>query len=588
VTDPRRVFLSHTSELRRYPDALSFVAAAEEAVLRADSLPVDMQYFTARDGKPAAYCREHVRRADLYVGIIGFRYGSPVPDLPHLSYTELEFEEATDAGLERLVFLLDEEQDVGLPYAAVKDAHAERQEEFRRRLRKDSGVTVQKVHDPHQLAKLLLQALLRRPEGPPSAVPPPPVAARPRQAAPPAGPASLDPEAWLRLGELLRGLGAAPWSAEAYRWSFGVNGEAGRAAAPFTTPTGDLYDWALDLDAREQDADALPKVVAFAHALAAGFAAAKGAEGRRRAAGLHSWVRGVRQRLDLPEPPPAPELNTLHVTMLVRLDQDPQERDRVFAEVWLRASSGPSDWKRIQPPEDATDRLRVTVDGARALVEQCLRTFKREAEVLRRREADCGRPPKLGRIEFAVTETLLEVEFDQWLCGASLYKPWKLGEQYEVVVRCPDARDLADFAHLWSVRWAWLETSDGTDGDAVCWLADEDLDRLDAHVARWQDFAHPACVAIAAQDAGLAWRAALHAGMPVVVWQRAGRARDTAAPGLRDLLPIDDVSDLPRAVKQVRRNRDLTDSAQASVVLLWDDPDHALETDPLTDASFVL
>ncbi|GKQ39682.1 DUF4062 domain-containing protein [Streptomyces sp. A012304] len=582
MTDPRRVFLSHTSELRRYPDALSFVEAAEEAVLRAEDLPVDMKYFTARDGKPAAYCREYVRRADLYVGIIGFRYGSPVPDLPHLSYTELEFEEATDAGLERLVFLLDEEQDVGLPYAAVKDAHAQRQEEFRRRLRSDSGVTVQKVHDPNQLAKLLLQALLRRPDGPP-----PPVAARPRRPAAPATPTSLDPEAWLRLGELLQGLEAAPWGAEAYRWSFGVNGEAW-AAAPFTTPTGDLYDWALDLDAREQDADALPKVVAFAHALAAGFAAARGVEGRRRAAALNSWVRGVRQRLDLPEPPPAPELNTLHVTMLVRLDQDPQERDRVFAEVWLRASSGLSDWKRIQPPEDATDRLRVTVDEARALVDQCLRTFKREAEALGRSEADCGRPPKLRRIEFAVTETLLEVEFDQWLCGASLYKPWKLGEQYEVVVRCPAARDLADFAHLWSVRWAWLETSGGTHDDAVCWLGNEDLALLDAHVARWQDFDHPACVAITAQDAEPAWRAALHVGMPVVVWQRADRARDGATPGLRDLLPIDDVRALPGAVKRVRRNRDLTPSAQASVVLLWDDPDHALETTPLTDASFVL
>src|SRR5262245_5480633 len=136
----RRVFVSHTSEFAKYPEKKSFIDAAVAAVNRAGMVPFDMGYFTARDEKPAKYCEQQVRKCEIYIGIIGFRYGSPVRDQPELSYTELEFNAASDTSPKaRLVFLLDHLALV--PIGLFSDTkHGERQESFRQRL-SDSGIT---------------------------------------------------------------------------------------------------------------------------------------------------------------------------------------------------------------------------------------------------------------------------------------------------------------------------------------------------------------------------------------------------------------------------------------------------------------
>lgn len=151
--------MSHTSELRKYPLDRSFVAAAEQAVTRAAGTVLDMAYFTARDDKPADYCRQQVQRADVYVGIIGFRYGSPVRDDPDRSYTELEFQVATELGIPRLLFLLDEDAVLPLPQSYLSDPrYAKVQHSFRERIT-NAGVTVQRVESPGELELLLFHAL---------------------------------------------------------------------------------------------------------------------------------------------------------------------------------------------------------------------------------------------------------------------------------------------------------------------------------------------------------------------------------------------------------------------------------------------
>jgi hypothetical protein len=154
------VFLSHTSELRDFPRGTSYVAAAERAVSAAGHVVVDMAGFPAAGQAPVRVCAERVRGCDVYIGVLGTRYGSPVRDRPEVSYTELEFDTAAEAGLDRLVFLLDTgADDVGIPPSALIDREfGARQDAFRRRVQ-DSGLTTQSFANPDALGQLVERSL---------------------------------------------------------------------------------------------------------------------------------------------------------------------------------------------------------------------------------------------------------------------------------------------------------------------------------------------------------------------------------------------------------------------------------------------
>jgi hypothetical protein len=93
------------------------------------------------------------------LGVLGTRYGSPVRDRPEVSYTELEFNVATEVGLDRLVFLLDTDADVGIPPSALIDREfGDRQDAFRNRVQA-SELTTQSFSNPDMLALLVERSL---------------------------------------------------------------------------------------------------------------------------------------------------------------------------------------------------------------------------------------------------------------------------------------------------------------------------------------------------------------------------------------------------------------------------------------------
>jgi tetratricopeptide (TPR) repeat protein len=158
--DRWRVFISHTAELRDFPKAKSYVAEVERAVSAAGHVIVDMRDFPAADQPAAEICVERVRGCDVYVGVLGTRYGSPVRDLPGVSYTELEFNTATEAKKDRLILMLDTDaDDVGIPASQLIDREfGDRQDAFRGRVMK-SGLVKQSFDSPARLGWLVERSL---------------------------------------------------------------------------------------------------------------------------------------------------------------------------------------------------------------------------------------------------------------------------------------------------------------------------------------------------------------------------------------------------------------------------------------------
>jgi hypothetical protein len=169
-----RVFVSYTSELGERPPDMTWVEAAGEAISFKRHAQVQMIHFGSQGRPPADVCRAELAQCQVWVGILGSRYGSLVPGTER-SYTEMEFDEAGERGLHRIAVLLEK----GAPVGQRDDAavNRDRQDAFRQRVR-SSELTVAAVSTPAELFVKVFTGMERlehlRPK-PEVLHPPPPV-----------------------------------------------------------------------------------------------------------------------------------------------------------------------------------------------------------------------------------------------------------------------------------------------------------------------------------------------------------------------------------------------------------------------------
>ena len=159
----RRVFLSHTSELRKFPSGTSFVDAAEAAVIGNGDAVTDMLYFVAQDAKVSDECREAVQRADIFVLICGSGTAVRSATKPSSRTLSSSIKPLVNSVSHAWFSSLDR-----TPYAPrfFSDQFADRQTAFRTLLESANRMTVT-VNTPAKSASRLLKELTaeRRTQG---------------------------------------------------------------------------------------------------------------------------------------------------------------------------------------------------------------------------------------------------------------------------------------------------------------------------------------------------------------------------------------------------------------------------------------
>lgn len=127
-SSPWRIFVSSTKE-----DLIPYREAVETVLTGMEHIPLGMEYFVSSPDSPIDVCLATVRRSQLYIVIVGMRYGS-IEEGSGKSFTELEYDEAVKNKIPVLAFIIDEEQCAILPKYVDVGEKAEKLKQFKAKL----------------------------------------------------------------------------------------------------------------------------------------------------------------------------------------------------------------------------------------------------------------------------------------------------------------------------------------------------------------------------------------------------------------------------------------------------------------------
>lgn len=132
----RSVFVSST-----YKDLIDHRSRVKDQIMRRDMLFRGMETFGADPNRvtPAAKIVEEVRKADVYLGIFGVRYGY-IDEATGLSMTELEFNQAVASEKPMFLYVIRDDADVRVSDIESNPAGKAKLDSLRSRILKDHVV----------------------------------------------------------------------------------------------------------------------------------------------------------------------------------------------------------------------------------------------------------------------------------------------------------------------------------------------------------------------------------------------------------------------------------------------------------------
>jgi len=368
-------------------------------------------------------------------------------------------------------------------------------------------------------------------------------------------------------------------------WPVAVLGRAFRASAPASLPLPEyanpaelLASMLRALANAVRQSDRMVPIFAFVERLAVHSPTLKDDLQGWVDVGAEEWEIGDRisvLRSQIPAQSPANDPPSLMI-MLTPMEFHP---GRFTVRAWLwRAGEEPELLERDSSFDEADinetghplAEVPAIVDG---LIERCFSVLVRFEQI--------NLPDDL-LIEFFLPLDLLGLDVEQWLIPNGLSAPVPLGSQHPVVVRLRERLHPPTWRHLWFAwehRWQRFPTwSHRAASDAVYYdnslLTVEERSLQDVITARAVLF-----LALTRPDPATAdhewsqnFRAALQAGVPIVLWSGpgAGSSRD-AQQGIQELLTDVVLKDLPRSLLRTRRATvSVATGIGCPFKLLWD------------------